>query len=363
MGWCASMEMPKGWLRGLLATIIAVSALAWIVTPQPAAANELFSPDAEQIFFEQTGHVLGGVFLEAWPDIGGIDRTGQPISPPVLIGETWVQWFEFARLEVPNGQAWIENVTFAPAGALYAEKIGYKHWHPAFQPVSGAGEGARYFEETRHSLANAMLEAWSNNDYETKLGMPISEEFKVGNSVYQFFERGAFAWTEGEGITLVPIGILDATVQGQLAPAQEKPEIATLWNRVEFHRSHPASGEFWIDINLSTYTLTAYVGTDIVLQSAVVTGASVSPTAQGEFYVNWKLESQTMEGVGWDGTPYRQEGVPWVMYFFEDFAIHGAYWRNGFGYAASHGCVNLPVDVAEQLYHMTPYGTRVIVHW
>ena len=100
----------------------------------------------------------------------------------------------------------------------------------------------------------------------------------------------------------------------------------------------------------------------MVLQSAIVTGASVSPTAQGEFHINWKLESQTMEGVGWDGTPYRQEDVPWVMYFYQDFAIHGAYWRNGFGYAASHGCVNLPVDVAQELWNWAPSGTRVVVH-
>src|SRR5690554_4771278 len=139
MGWCAGFDMPKRRLHGLLATIIALSALALVFTPQTASANELFAPDAAQVFFDQTGQVLGGVFLEAWPDLGGIDRTGKPISPPVLDGDTWIQWFEFARLEVPFGEAWIENVTFAPAGALYAEKIGYKHWHPAFKPVAGAG--------------------------------------------------------------------------------------------------------------------------------------------------------------------------------------------------------------------------------
>jgi lipoprotein-anchoring transpeptidase ErfK/SrfK len=50
------------------------------------------------------------------------------------------------------------------------------------------------------------------------------------------------------------------------------------------------------------------------------------------------------------------------MYFFEDYAIHGAYWRNSFGYAPSQGCVNVPVDVAAQLWEWAPTGTRVVVH-
>lgn len=362
MGRCADTVWPQRWLTSLIAAAILLSTLAMAFIPRPASANEFFAPDAEQIYFDQTGQVLGGAFLQAWENIGGIDRTGKPITPAVLNGDRWVQWFEFARLEVPASEAVPEKVTFAPAGVLYSEKIGYTRWHPAFKPVEAAGEGGRFFDETGHTLANAMLEAWSNNNYESILGPPISEEFEIGNSTYQFFYHGAFSWTENEGVVLVPIGILDATIHGQLAPRVEQPAAATVWNQVQFARSNPAPGERWIDINLANYMLTAYEGSEPVFQSAIVVGASVSPTVQGEFSVYWKLESQTMEGVGWDGTPYRQEDVPYVMYFFEDFAIHGAYWRSGFGYAASHGCVNLPVDISRQIYDWAPYGTRVVVH-
>ena len=354
---------PMKRLTGLVAALMALAFLGGLYSPQAASANELYSVDAEQLYFEQTGQVLGGVFLEAWDDLGGIDRTGKPISPAVLQGDKWVQWLEFARLEVPDNARNLENVTFAPAGALYAEKIGYTRWHPAFQPVAGAGEGARYFEDTRHSLANAILNAWSNNDYEAKLGKPISEEFKVGESVYQFFERGAFSWTEGDGVVLVPVGILDATVQGQLATAQEMPAAAEIYNKGEAAPLAAADGERWIDINLSSYTLTAFVGSEPMLSTSIVIGSTLAPTVQGEFYTNWKLELQTMEGIGWDGTPYRQEDVPWVMYFFEDYAIHGAYWRDSFGYAASQGCVNVPVDLAAELWNWAPTGTRVVVHY
>ena len=45
--------------------------------------------------------------------------------------------------------------------------------------------------------------------------------------------------------------------------------------------------------------------------------------------------------------PYGVENVPNVLYFSLDAeALHGAYWHNNFGNPMSHGCVNLPLDVA-----------------
>jgi lipoprotein-anchoring transpeptidase ErfK/SrfK len=357
----ASIRKSRG-VNFLIAAAILLSTIASTFVPQPVSANEFFAPDADQVYFEQTGQVLGGAFLEAWDNLGGVGRTGKPITPAVQHGDHWVQWFEFAILQVPIAEPYTQNVTYAPAGKLYAEKLGYTLWHPAFKRVEGAGEGAMYFEETGHTLANAMLEAWNDNNYHETLGAPISEEFQVGIFIYQFFERGAFAWNEYDGVEPVPIGILDATVNGQYGPKVEKPEVARVWNQRQFARSYPAPGERWIDVNLTNYTLTAYEGDVPVLSTYVVIGASMAPTVQGEFSVYWKLEKQTMEGMGWTGLEYRQEDVPWVMYFFEDYAIHGAYWRDSFGYAGSNGCVNLPTGVAEQLYHWTPYGARVVVH-
>jgi lipoprotein-anchoring transpeptidase ErfK/SrfK len=52
------------------------------------------------------------------------------------------------------------------------------------------------------------------------------------------------------------------------------------------------------------------------------------------------------------------------MYFTDrGHAIHGAYWHNNFGAVMSHGCINVPVDLAEFLYEITPSGARVEIHW
>ncbi|MCL2089664.1 MAG: L,D-transpeptidase/peptidoglycan binding protein [Micrococcales bacterium] len=126
----------------------------------------------------------------------------------------------------------------------------------------------------------------------------------------------------------------------------------------------PSDGEKWIDVNLSNHTVRAYEGTTVVMGPySMVDGKPAMPTVTGTFTIYQKYESKTMRGFEADGvTPYVTENVPWSMFFHKGYAIHGAYWRSTFGYSASHGCVNLPVATAKQLYQWAPVGTVVVVH-
>jgi lipoprotein-anchoring transpeptidase ErfK/SrfK len=63
------------------------------------------------------------------------------------------------------------------------------------------------------------------------------------------------------------------------------------------------------------------------------------------------------------GPGYDLPGVPWVMYFYSGYAIHGAYWHNNFGAPMSHGCVNMTPGEAQILYNWAPIGTEVYVHY
>ncbi|MDO4792221.1 MAG: L,D-transpeptidase family protein [Buchananella hordeovulneris] len=129
----------------------------------------------------------------------------------------------------------------------------------------------------------------------------------------------------------------------------------------------PAPGEKWIDIDLSNYLVTAYEGSTVVFGPVyMVSGADVTPTVTGTFRVWGKYASQTMRGENYDGTPYETPDVPWILYFHSGYALHGAYWRDSFGYAGpygSHGCVNLSVGNAQWLYNWAPVGTVVVSHY
>ena len=124
-----------------------------------------------------------------------------------------------------------------------------------------------------------------------------------------------------------------------------------------------ADGEKWIDVNLANKTMTAYVGaTPAFGPISVVDGGAQTPTVTGTYKVYLKYQKQTMRGENADGTNYEAPDVPWVTYFYRGYALHGAPWRSSFGYSGSHGCVNLPVSVAKQVYDFAPLGTPVVVH-
>jgi len=120
----------------------------------------------------------------------------------------------------------------------------------------------------------------------------------------------------------------------------------------------PADGKRWIEINLTTQTLTAWQGDVPVLITHISSGRAGTPTVTGRFTIGTKYPSQRMVGPGYD-----LPNVPWVMYFYQGYAIHGAYWHNNFGVPMSHGCVNMRPNEAEMLYNWAPVGTEVYVHY
>ncbi|HNS02222.1 MAG TPA: LysM peptidoglycan-binding domain-containing protein [Anaerolineae bacterium] len=119
-----------------------------------------------------------------------------------------------------------------------------------------------------------------------------------------------------------------------------------------------ASSGRWIDINLSSQTLTAYEGSSPVFSTLVSTGSTFA-TPVGTYSILYHVQSQRMTGPGYD-----LPNVPWVMYFTNrGHAIHGAYWHNNFGQPMSHGCVNMRPEEARWLYEFTPNGAQVVVHY
>jgi lipoprotein-anchoring transpeptidase ErfK/SrfK len=121
------------------------------------------------------------------------------------------------------------------------------------------------------------------------------------------------------------------------------------------------TGGKWIEIDLSSQSMIAWSGRTKVYSTRVSTGTWKYPTVKGTFRIYSKIRSQRMRG-GTGRDRYDLPNVPHVMYFYRDYAIHGAYWHNNFGRQMSHGCVNLPLRAASWMYNWAPIGTRVVVH-
>lgn len=123
----------------------------------------------------------------------------------------------------------------------------------------------------------------------------------------------------------------------------------------------PTTGK-WIDVNVSDQTIAAYDGATLLKTLKVSTGLPRTPTVLGQFKIYRKYPAVRMTG----GTPgidyYDLPNVPWTMFFYQGYAIHGTYWHTNFGHPMSHGCVNLPTDQAKWFYEWAPQGTLVVTH-
>ena len=122
----------------------------------------------------------------------------------------------------------------------------------------------------------------------------------------------------------------------------------------------PAGGSSgrWIDVNLSAQRITAYQGNVALRSSLVSTGLPGTRTPTGRFYIQRKYTSVAMSGPG-----YYLPGVPYSMFFYAGYAIHGTYWHSNFGTPMSHGCINLPTSEAAWFYSFAPIGTLVYIHY
>jgi len=116
--------------------------------------------------------------------------------------------------------------------------------------------------------------------------------------------------------------------------------------------------ERWIDIDLTNQTLAAYEGTDLINTFVISSGRAGKPTVVGTFHIWVKVRIQAMRGPG-----YYIENVPWVMYFYQSYGIHGTWWHNNFGTPMSAGCVNMTIPDAEWMYGWASVGTTVKVHY
>lgn len=126
----------------------------------------------------------------------------------------------------------------------------------------------------------------------------------------------------------------------------------------------PTAGK-WIEVDITAKRMYAYDQGAVVRTFLISAGAAATPTVTGSFAIYSKYGSKDMRGGNADGSNYFQPLVPWVNFFYRDYAIHGNYWRpvSYFGNVnSSHGCVGVLPGEGQWLYYWAPIGTPVIVH-
>lgn len=111
--------------------------------------------------------------------------------------------------------------------------------------------------------------------------------------------------------------------------------------------------ERWIHVDLAEQTLVAYDEGEPVYATLVASGREGYDTPRGVFRIREKYVSATMDGSDPVDGDFEVEEVPWTMYYWRSYALHGAYWHDDFGQVRSHGCTNLAPADARWLFEWT----------
>jgi hypothetical protein len=154
-------------------------------------------------YFPETNHLVSGAFLNYWRNNGATEIIGLPISAARYErgsdgGRYLVQYFERARFEYHPEKSPAYQVLLGLLGVTLLEQRGID-WR-TLPSVDGAGDGCRYFPETRHSLCAEFRDYWERHGGVAVFGLPISEPLDEVSAddgkVYrvQYFERNRFEY-------------------------------------------------------------------------------------------------------------------------------------------------------------------------
>jgi hypothetical protein len=133
-------------------------------------------------------------------------------------------------------------------------------------------------------------------------------------------------------------------------------------SRLDLAKKMPAwaqKGEKWIDVNITKQTLVLYEGTKAVFATLISSGEAglassegTTATRRGIFRIHTKHVTATMASDE-TGEEFELRDVPYVQYFEDGYALHGAYWHDRFGTPKSHGCINLAPEDARRVFSWT----------
>lgn len=122
-------------------------------------------------------------------------------------------------------------------------------------------------------------------------------------------------------------------------------------------------GTTYVEINLTAQHLYFYKDGKLIVESDFVSGNESRgwSTPAGAYPLTYKQRNATLKGEGYE-TP-----VSWWMPFNGGIGLHDASWRGSFGGTiyktnGSHGCINLPPQVAKTIYENISAGDPVLCY-
>ena len=123
-------------------------------------------------------------------------------------------------------------------------------------------------------------------------------------------------------------------------------------------------GDSYVEADLTNQHLYLYEDGELILETDFVSGnvSAGNTTPEGIFALTYKTRNATLRGADYESFVYY-----WMPYY-GNYGMHDATWRDVFGgdiylTNGSHGCINLPLGMAEQIYQYVYKGSPVVSYY
>jgi len=149
---------------------------------------------------------------------------------------------------------------------------------------------------------------------------------------------------------------------GNVVTAQRKIIIEKKQEVVKPAKEIPTDTTTYVKISIEKQTVEVYKNNELVITSPIVTGTqNYTDSDKGTFKIYSKSKNVYLKGVGY------LSYVNYWMPYNRGEGLHDATWRKEFGGEiyktnGSHGCINMPLDIAEKVYNIVSVGTVVEVY-
>lgn len=316
-----------------------------VPTGEELAAMVVQREEREKVRKAELAAKKGGTEEPPLPGVATEPPTSEP--EPVATGPSRDELLAM-KLPLSPDTPWLERGFFLSLGEKTTED-NRSYYRTARGAYVAAGDVSGYEEKDFQGVAlGEMTWPFGYTKKETKLIQLTPEgKLKAVKSLDKrvFLDLEEEVDVDGRAYMRTADGLLVRKEHMSIPEPQALPKGLDPWER-------------WIDVSLGKQMLVAYEGTRPVYVTLVSTGRKGTKeepydTPTGRWRIYSKHISTTMDGNSASDGNYSIQDVPWTMFFFGSYALHGAFWHRGFGAVRSHGCVNLGPSDARWLFQWT----------
>lgn len=232
-----------------------------------------------------------------------------------------------------------------------------------------------HFDEETEILDGSVFYEWMSEDAKGNISFD-KEQIKeyvrgLARKYNTAYSNKELETSYGETVTIIggPYGWLinqpeEADALEAALLACESQDREPIYHQTAASHTQPDYGDTYVEINLSAQHLFFYKDGELIVESDFVSGNESRgwATPAGAFPLTYKERNATLKGENY-ATP-----VSYWMPFNGNIGLHDSTWRKSYGKNiykknGSHGCINLPPDVAAVIYENIEKGMPVLCYY